>query len=111
MFIAYNFLLELAVKMANILVLLPEDGLLRVRNVEINDYNNYGDLLRLIPYNNVKVLREFERTQKKFINKYHSVMFNKTCILENLLPNIQILEYMIKQYRMNRSHQIIAWRW
>ena len=39
-----------------------------------------------IPPNTIKVIREFERIQKKIGRHKISIMFNKICINEEMLP-------------------------
>ena len=50
-----------------------------------NTYN-YGQYRNQFPPNTLKVIREFERTQKKICRHKISIMFNEICINEEMLP-------------------------
>ena len=57
---------------------------------------NFGNLLFQQPYNIRKQLRNIETNEKKLIQAKMAVVFNYTCINENLLPtftNIYIYIY------------------
>ena len=47
---------------------------------------NYGQYLNQFPPNTIKVIREFERIQKKICRHKMSIMFNEICIKEEMLP-------------------------
>ena len=47
---------------------------------------NYGQYLNQFPPNTIKVIREFERIQKKICRHKMSIMFNEICINEEMLP-------------------------
>ena len=51
---------------------------------------NIRDLLRRLSEEERKVFRELESTKKKIINAQFAVIFNQTCINENLLPHFTI---------------------
>ena len=44
------------------------------------DTYNYGQYLNQFPQNTIKVIREFERIQKKICRHKMSIMFNEICI-------------------------------
>ena len=46
---------------------------------------NFGELLNHQPENIKKLLRKIENLEKKFANALVAVVFNKTCLNENLL--------------------------
>ena len=47
---------------------------------------NYGQYLNQFPPNTIKVIREFERIQKKICRHKMSIMFNEICINGEMLP-------------------------
>ena len=49
------------------------------------DTYNYGQYLNQFPPNTIKVIREFERMQKKICRHKMSIMFNEICINEEML--------------------------
>ena len=49
------------------------------------DTYNYGQYLNQFPPNTIKVIREFEQIQKKICRHKMSIMFNETCINEEML--------------------------
>ena len=44
------------------------------------DTYNYGQYINQFPQNTIKVIREFERIQKKICRHKMSIMFNEICI-------------------------------
>ena len=50
------------------------------------DTYNYGQYINQFPPNTIKVIREFERVQKKICRQKMSIMFNEICINEEMLP-------------------------
>ena len=50
------------------------------------DTYNYGQYINQFPPNTIKVIREFERIQKKICRHKMSIMFNEICINEEMLP-------------------------
>ena len=50
------------------------------------DTCNYGQYINQFPRNTIKVIREFERIQKKICRHKMSIMFNEICINEEMLP-------------------------
>ena len=50
------------------------------------DTYNYGQYINQFPPNTIKVIREFERIQKKICRHKMSLMFNEICINEEMLP-------------------------
>ena len=49
------------------------------------DTYNYGQYINQFPQNKIKVIREFERIQKKICRYKFSIMFNEICINEEML--------------------------
>ena len=72
------------------------------------DTYHYGQYVNQFPQNTIKVIREFERIQKKICRHKMSIMFNEICINEEMLPkytyiciyiyNINIFSPKIQQY-------------
>ena len=59
------------------------------------DTYNYGQYINQFPPNTIKVIRKFERIQKKICRHKMSIMFNEICINEEMLPiYIYIYIYM-----------------
>ena len=50
------------------------------------DTYNYGPYINQFPPNTIKVIREYERIQKKICRHKMSIMFNEICINEEMLP-------------------------
>ena len=50
------------------------------------DTYNYEQYINQFPPNTIKVIREFERIQKKICRHKMSIMFNEICINEEMLP-------------------------
>ena len=57
-----------------------------VRAERSRDTYNYGQYINQFPPNTIKVIREFERIQKKICRHKMSIMFNEICINEEMLP-------------------------
>ena len=58
---------------------------------------SFGQLLFKLTHEDRSCVRKLENETKKTINNHHAVVFNKTCINENLLPkysNIYIYIYI-----------------
>ena len=69
-------------------------------NIDNKLIMNYGSLLNTLPVDFKNILREKESVNKKIINAEWSLVFNKTCIKENIWPNytkINILSYAITE--------------
>ena len=65
------------------------------------DTYNYGQYFNQFPLNTIKVIREFERIQKKICRHKMSIMFNETCITVEMLPKyIYIYIYIYIYYRV-----------
>ena len=65
------------------------------------DTYNYGQYINQFPLNTIKVIREFERIQKKICRHKMSIMFNEICINEEMLPKytyIYIYTYSMYVY-------------
>ena len=48
---------------------------------------NFGELIYLQPDNVKKLLRKIENIEKKLANARVAILFNETCLNENILPN------------------------
>ena len=57
-----------------------------VLSARLWDTYNYGQYINQFPPNTIKVIREFERIQKKICRHKMSIMFNEICINEEMLP-------------------------
>ena len=55
------------------------------------DTYNYGQYLNQFLPNTIKVIREFERIQKKICRHKMSITFNEICINEEMLPKYTYL--------------------
>ena len=58
---------------------------------------NFGEFLHLHPENIKKLIRKIENLENKLVNARVPIVFNKTCLNENLLPtftNIYIYIYV-----------------
>ena len=62
------------------------------------DTYNYGQYLNQFPPNTIKVIREFERIQKKICRHKMSIMFNEICINEEMLPKYTYIYLYIYIY-------------
>ena len=58
------------------------------------DTYNYGQYLNQFPPNTIKVIREFERIQKKICRHKMSIMLNEICIYIYIYIYIYILRRM-----------------
>ena len=68
------------------------------RQESTRDTYNYGQYINQFPPNTIKVIREFERIQKKICRHKMSIMFNEICINEEMLPKyIYIYIYITAQ--------------
>ena len=59
------------------------------------DTYNYGQYINQFPPNTIKVIREFERIQKRICRHKMSVMFNEICINEEMLPKYTYIHIYI----------------
>ena len=50
------------------------------------DINNYGKYINQFPPNTRKSIRQYEKINKKICRQKMSIMFNKICIDEEMLP-------------------------
>ena len=62
------------------------------------DTRNYGQYINQFPQNTIKVIREFERIQKKICRHNMSIMFNEICINEEMLPKYTYIYIYIYIY-------------
>ena len=69
------------------------------------DTYNYRQYLNQFPLNTIKVIREFERIQKKICRHKMSIMFNEMCINEEMLP-IYIYIYIYIYFRFTDSSDL-----
>ena len=59
-----------------------------------------GDLIAQVNHNAKDIIRSLERTQKKIVNAENSVIFNRTCLEQGLLPkysNVRLHDPAIRQ--------------
>ena len=64
------------------------------------DTYNYRQYINQSPPNTIKVIREFERIQKKICRHKMSIMFNEICINEEMLPKYRYFKsYLIYIYK------------
>ena len=73
------------------------------------DTYNYGQYINQFPPNTIKVIREFERIQKKICRHKMSIMFNEISINEEMLPKytyiyIYIYIYIRSVYELQYIH-------
>ena len=54
------------------------------------DTYNYGQYVNQFPPNTIKVIREFERIQKKICRHKMSIMFNEICIYMSNQPKMYV---------------------
>ena len=72
------------------------------------DTYNYGQYINQFPPNAIKVIREFERIQKKICRHKMSIMFNEICINEEMLP-IYIYIYIEREReRLTESERCVC---
>ena len=69
------------------------------------DTCNYGQYINQFPQNTIKVIREFERIQKKICRHKMSIMFNEICINEEMLP-IYIYIYIYIERERERERDV-----
>ena len=62
------------------------------------DTCNYGQYINQFPQNTIKVIREFERIQKKICRHKMSIMFNEICINKEMLPKYKYIYIYIYIY-------------
>ena len=67
------------------------------------DTYNYGQYLNQFPPNTIKVIREFERIQKRICRHKMSIMFNEICINEEMLPKYTYIYIYIYIYTADQS--------
>ena len=68
------------------------------------DTCNYGQYINQFPQNTIKVIREFERIQKKICRHKMSIMFNEICINEEMLPKYTYIYVHIYIYTHTHTH-------
>ena len=72
------------------------------------DTYNYGQYINQFPPNMIKVIREFERIQKKICRHKMSIMFNEICINEEMLPKYTyIYIYIYHHHHHHHHHQVM----
>ena len=74
------------------------------------DTYNYGQYLNQFSPNTIKVIREFERIQKRICRHKMSIMFNEICINEEMLPKyiyIYIYNYSFKMTKFYKTQNKI----
>ena len=70
--------------------------------------NNYGILLNTIPYNLKKKIRLLERYGKKINNITWSIMFNQTCIKEDIMPKYCKFKMFVCIKKYKKKYFIIS---
>ena len=85
------------------------------RAVSTRDTYNYGQYLNQFPPNTIKVIREFERIQKRICRRKMSIMFNEICIYIYIYIYICVKPYFRKAFvfrwicmREGRSHGFVC---
>ena len=68
------------------------------------DTYNYGQYLNQFPPNTIKVIREFERIQKRICRHKISIMFNEICINEEMVPKYTYIYIYIYIYTHSKCH-------
>ena len=58
---------------------------------------SYGEKLNSLPQDLKKCFRDLENVRKKIINANWSIVFNKTCIKNNIWPNFTNIEGNVKR--------------
>ena len=71
------------------------------------DTYNYGQYINQFPPIMIKVLREFERIQKKICRHKMSIMFNEICINEEMMPKYT---YIYIYHHHHHHHIVLAAR-
>ena len=69
------------------------------------DTYNYGQYINQFPPNTIKVIREFERIQKKICRHKMSIMFNEICINEEMLPKYTYIYIYIYTHTHARARR------
>ena len=60
-------------------------------NLRLSDV---GEIIFKFP-NNIKIIiRQLEKLERKQIKAYMAILFNRTCINENIVPNLLIYIYI-----------------
>ena len=68
------------------------------------DTCNYGQYINQFPQNTIKVIRKFERIQKKICRHKMSIMLHEICINEEMLPKYTyIYIYIYSAIRKNSN--------
>ena len=57
-----------------------------LKRSQYNDGMNIGSTLYQLPEQQRKVIRKKEKLQKKVIKNKYAIVFNQTCIKEDILP-------------------------
>ena len=70
------------------------------RTESTRDTINYGQYINQFPPNTIKVIREFERIQKKICRHKMSIMFNEICINEEMLPKYTYIHIYIYNHNL-----------
>ena len=67
---------------------------------------NFGELIYLQPENLKKLIRKIENLEKKLANARVAILFNKTCLNENILPKFtNIYKRVLISLHICRHHQ------
>ena len=88
----------------------PDDGPKSPESTR--DTYNYGQYINQFPPNTIKVIREFERIQKKIYRHKMSIMFNEICINEEMLPKYTYIYMYVKERFVGPNREkIIISKW
>ena len=71
---------------------------------------NFAELIFNIPMNERKIIRKIEKIEKKIIDNKYALVFNQTCIKENILPiytNIKIHDLAVRQLKITQDYRRI----
>ena len=80
------------------------------RTESTRDAYNYGQYINQFLPNTIKVIREFERIQKKICRHKMSIMFNEICINEEMLPKYTYVYIYIHAIRCLFAREYVYMR-
>ena len=77
------------------------------------DTYNYRQFINQFPQNTIKVIREFERIQKKICRHKMSIMFNEICIYINIYKQDLFLNesqgFICQIIKPNSKFRLVLW--
>ena len=68
--------------------------------------SNFGQLIFDLPSGTKKLIRTIERTNRKLAKAYNSLVFNETCLKEDILPNYTNIYIYIYIYVRTYNYMI-----